>query len=98
MRLTSNAETMRAQSQSQMNLLPLVILAALMAGRPAVGQENTTPRIVEITVKGNKNVNKESIISASGLKLGQPLTSEAMEEGLRLVRMMGFFGARQPDP
>src|ERR1041385_1633657 len=81
-----------------MRLMPLVVIAALMAGSPAIGQDNPPPKIVDIIVLGYKNINKESIVTASGLKIGDPLTQQALDEAKRKIMQMGFWGSSLVDP
>ena len=60
-------------------------------------QEPTPPKIIEINVVGNKNINRESILAAAGLKVGDPITQASLDEAKRRLLMTQNFGARHPE-
>jgi outer membrane protein insertion porin family len=62
----------------------------------AYGQE-PTPKIVSITVVGNKVLNSESIIAVSGLKVGDSLTRAALDQARQNLLLTGNYGARRPE-
>ncbi len=65
---------------------------------PPAQQPAAAPKIVDIIVLGNKSLNRESIIAASGLKIGDPLTQASLDEAKRRLVATGNFGANKPDP
>src|SRR5205823_4260619 len=68
-----------------------------LLAQPALGQQNP-PKIVDIIVLGNKSINKEAIITASHLKIGDSLTQQSIDEARRQIMAMGFWGARLAEP
>lgn len=77
----------------------LILLAAALAAAPAPARaQEPQPKLTDILVLGNKNINRESIISASGLKVGDPLTQATLDEAKRRLLQTGNFGMRQVNP
>ncbi|HSV75117.1 MAG TPA: BamA/TamA family outer membrane protein [Chthonomonadales bacterium] len=63
----------------------------------AAPQGPPAPRIIEINVVGNRNLNRESIVAASGLNVGDPITQASLDEAKRRLLMTQNFGARDPE-
>src|SRR4051812_8047262 len=59
--------------------------------------QQAAPKISEIVVLGNKQLNKESIISASGLKVGDIATPAVLEAAQRSLLASGNYGMRRID-
>jgi outer membrane protein assembly factor BamA len=55
------------------------------------------PRIVAVEVRGNKNLNTESIISASGLKVGDRASFRALDAARKSLVSTGNYGMRHID-
>lgn len=84
-------------------LLPLVLLPAAVAlpVAPVFAQATqtpqVTPKISEIIVLGNKELNKEGILSAAGLKVGDPARQEVLDSARIALLNTGNFGARSAE-
>src|SRR5438270_649276 len=83
----------------------IILLAASFAGfalpahSQATGtQAQTPPKITDIIILGNKQINRPSILAASGLKIGDPATQEGLDRAKRLLLQMGNFGQRLAEP
>src|SRR5579872_2709895 len=76
-------------------VLLLTFLSLVWLDLPARAQQ--APRISEIIVLGNKVLNKESIISAAGLKVGDLATPQALESARTRLLNTGNFGALHPE-
>lgn len=76
--------------------LAWAIFAVLLFSSAAQGQD-TAPKIVDIIVLGNKVLNRESIVSASGLKVGDSATQTALDEAKRRLLATGNFGTHFPE-
>lgn len=74
------------------SLLSLILCFQLLARTQA--QEAT---IASITVKGNKNLNSEFIINASGLRVGGPVNQSVLDEAKRRLLQTQLFGANLED-
>lgn len=64
---------------------------------PAGQVVESDPTIIEVNIRGNKLLNRESIASASGLKAGMPLTKDALAQAARNLISTGNFGCHHPD-
>lgn len=75
------------------------IVLSIAYAQPARGDLfiQAAPKIGEIVVLGNKVLNKESIISTSGLKVGDPATPAALEAAQRSILQSGNYGMRRVD-
>ncbi len=84
-----------AASFSLISTLPAPALAQA-AGTPAQNQLPVVngPVIAEIIVIGNKTLNSESIIAASGHKIGDPCNNQVMLEMQENLGRTGNFGFR----
>lgn len=67
-----------------------------IAMAPASGQTND-PVIADITVKGNKNLNQESIVTSSGLRVGATINQAALDDAKRRLIQTNLFGANRVD-
>lgn len=63
---------------------------------PVFGQ-STDPVISSITVKGNKELNTESIINMSGLRVGDPVNQAVLDEAKKRLLGTQLFGANRVD-
>jgi len=72
-------------------------MVALMICRGAYAQHKTAPRIAEIVVRGNRVLNKAGIVLASGLKVGDLVTPEALDSARTRLLNTGNFGALHPE-
>ncbi len=72
----------------------LVLVGVALAAAPAPAQD---PVIVDITVKGNKNLNTEWVITSSGLKVGVPVTQSSLDDAKRKLLQTQLFGANRVD-
>lgn len=59
--------------------------------------QETPVKITDIIVLGNTNINRESIVAASGLKVGDVLTQQALDEAKNRLLLTQNFGARDVD-
>lgn len=82
--------------RSAYSAILLTVLAFTLCGGAAQAQQNP-PKITEITVVGNKVLNREGIIGASGLKVGQTVTQKDLDVATRNLIATGNFGARHVD-
>ncbi|MEP6755567.1 MAG: BamA/TamA family outer membrane protein [Chthonomonadales bacterium] len=74
-----------------------ILVTLLIAGvHPVLAQQITT-KVTEIVVQGNKALNREGIIGASGLKLGQSISKNDLDVATRNLVSTGNFGARKID-
>jgi outer membrane protein assembly factor BamA len=66
----------------------------------ATAQVKAAPsaRISEIAVKGAISLTKASIISSSGLAIGQPFSQAALDTAAKQLRNLGVFGFGAKDP
>jgi outer membrane protein insertion porin family len=72
---------------------------AFAVGATAVRAHAQDPVIAGITVKGNKNLNQESVIASSGLKVGAVVTQATLDDAKRRLLQLQLFGAnRAEDP
>lgn len=76
--------------------MALAIAAVFALSAPLVAQQSD-PVVAGITVKGNKNINSEAIISASGLKVGDPINQATLDEAKRRLLQTQLFGANRVD-
>lgn len=90
---------MRKRAQCRLLAPALLALTALLAvlGAPAFAQQ-PAPKIVDIVVVGNKYINRESIIAASGLKIGDTVTQAALNEATRRLLLTQNFGGKKDNP
>jgi len=77
--------------------LSLTAAAAALATPSASLAQTADPVIAGITVKGNKNLNSETIINASGLKVGANVNQAALDDAKRRLLQTQFFGANRVD-
>jgi outer membrane protein assembly factor BamA len=84
--------------------LTSLLLFALLIPNKSVPQTQTppggvqsTPRVVEIKVRGNRVLNPEGIVGTSGLKVGGPLTKTLLDQAVRNLVSTGLYGARHLD-
>jgi outer membrane protein insertion porin family len=77
-------------------VIPAIVLSVPYAvpARADMFQQ-VAPKINEIVVLGNKALNKESIISSSGLKVGDVATPAVLEAAQRSLLATGNFGMRR---
>jgi outer membrane protein insertion porin family len=75
----------------------LMMVTVLVALSPALAQDQTPPTIKAIYVRGNKSLNVDYIVGASGLKVGDPVTQAKLEEARRNLLLTGNFGDKRPD-
>ncbi len=75
-------------------LLGIVAISTLQV--PIFAQQ-ITPKIKEIVIKGNRALNREGILGASGLKIGQAITKTDLETAARNLVSTGNFGMRHID-
>jgi len=87
----------RAYQSRRAWLLPLLAALAVFLLVPVARGQETSPKIIDIIVLGNKALNRESIVSASGLRVGDPLTQTALDEAKRRLLATGNFGTHFPD-
>jgi len=77
----------------------LLLWGILVLGvQPALLAQQPPPKITEIIVVGNKVLNRESIVSASGLKIGDPVTQASLDEAKRRLMQTGNFGIHSANP
>ena len=55
-------------------------------------------RIAGITVRGNKRINRYTIIAQSGLQIGDRLTNSKLTDARANLHRAGLYGARTDDP
>ncbi|MBM3494497.1 MAG: hypothetical protein FJX72_09300, partial [Armatimonadetes bacterium] len=76
----------------------LAVAACVALAHPGLGQ-TADPVIAGITVKGTRNLNQESVITSSGLKVGAALNQAALDDAKRRLLQTQLFGAnRAEDP
>jgi outer membrane protein insertion porin family len=71
---------------------------APQTAKPAAPPAANTPKIGEIIVIGNKTLNKEFIILASGHKIGDPCTTETLLDMESHLFATGLFGLLSANP
>jgi outer membrane protein insertion porin family len=64
---------------------------------PVAAPIQEPPKIGEIIVKGNTTLNREGIVGASGLKVGQPVTKADLDQAVRNLIASGNFGGSRPE-
>ncbi len=72
-------------------------LALLSLGATAAFAQQPAAKITEIVIVGNKNINRESILATSGLKVGDPLSQVAINQAKGRLLSTQNFGMHQPD-
>lgn len=78
---------------------PLATPAAPSAPAPATNPASPVQsKIVDIIVIGNKNINRDSIISASGLSIGEPYTPDLLTQAQQRLLQTGNFGWHHTNP
>ncbi len=82
---------------TQLKALALLIVFAFGMAASARAQEGL-PKITDIVIVGIKNFNREYVITASGLKIGDPLTQPALDEAKRKLLQTGNFGIHKSNP
>jgi|YNPNPStandDraft_1061719.scaffolds.fasta_scaffold00001_68 outer membrane protein insertion porin family len=69
------------------------VLVALMMAFCAQSVFAQTPRVVEIGVQGNQNINTDTIRNAISLKAGDEFTDQAVEKDKAAIMSLGYFSA-----
>jgi outer membrane protein insertion porin family len=77
-------------------LLSLATALLLAFALPASAQD-TTPKINDIIVVGNKNLNREFILNTSGLKVGDLLTQAKLDQAQQNLLSTQYFGLHKQD-
>ncbi len=90
---------LKLRSSRWPNVLVVLALSTLVCAMPArLLAQQAEPKIVEIVVVGNKYINRESIIAASGLKVGDAATQAALNEATRRLILTQNFGGKKDNP
>lgn len=74
----------------------VMVVAGVTLPAAVMGQ-TPEPIIRSIVVKGNKNLSSEAIISASGLKVGDPINQQALDRAKQRLLQTQLFGANRVD-
>lgn len=64
---------------------------------PVAPVSQDAPKIAWIDIKGNKILNREGIIGAANLKIGQTVTKADLDQAVRNLISTGNFGGHHPD-
>lgn len=75
-----------------------VLIALIVIGSPSLshselpqGQKESTPRIQEILVEGNRKIEKEAILNRMSLKVGSAFDAEALRKDIQSLFGTGYF-------
>lgn len=73
----------------------LIMVAALVLGAagPSFAQ---TPKVVEVAISGNTNINTDTIRNAVSVKPGDDYTEQVVERDRAAITALGFFSAVTP--
>jgi len=78
---------------NRISALTMVIALVLTAGGPTLAQ---TPKVVEVAISGNANINTDTIRNAVSLKPGMDYTEQAIETDRAAITALGYFSAVTP--
>ena len=76
----------------------ILITCGCSSHAPAQTKTPPAARITEITVKGVVALTRASIITSSGLAVGQPCTQAGLDTAAKQLRELGVFGFGAKDP
>ena len=85
----STARETRLTCRTYLSVVPRLLCIALMACGIATGQEAYTLEAIEIV--GAENYSEDSIIAASGLQVGTPVTPADFERAIARINATGVF-------
>lgn len=77
-------------------ILP-VLVGQLVLAAPAAALQSE-PKVTEIVINGNRNLNREAIIGMSGLKIGDVVTQALLDSAKRRLVQTEYFGGTLDDP
>ncbi|NUQ69763.1 MAG: BamA/TamA family outer membrane protein [Chthonomonadales bacterium] len=81
----------------RMGITILGVMAAIGWTASAALGQGADPVIAAITVKGNTNLNSETVIASSGLKVGETVNQQKLDEAKRRLLATQLFGANRVD-
>ena len=73
------------------------VLLVMLLGVPLFAQDAVVPKITEILVQGNKNINSSAIIATSGLNVGDVVSQATLDAAKQRLIRTGNYGAHHPD-